>query len=45
VQLRHRRTLTAARAVPALSDAERAALASLATGNNRTTQDDRMGNR
>lgn len=40
VQLRHRRTLAEARAVPALSDAERAALASLATGN-----DDRMGNR
>ena len=45
VQLRHRRTLAEARAVPALSDAERAALASLATGNDRTTQDDRMGNR
>ena len=44
-QLRHRRTLAEARAVPALSDAERAALASLATGNDRTTQDDRMGNR
>ena len=45
VQLRHRRTLAEARAMPALSDAERAALASLATGNDRTTQDDRMGNR
>ncbi len=45
VQLRHRRTLTEARAMPALSDAERTALASLATGNDRTTQDDRMGNR
>lgn len=44
-QLRHRRTLADARAVPALSDAERAALASLATSNDRTTQDDRMGNR
>jgi cytochrome c-type biogenesis protein CcmH len=44
-QLRHRRTLAEARAVPALSDAERTALASLATGNDRATQDDRMGNR
>lgn len=39
-QLRHRRTLAAARSVPALSDAERAALASLAAGN-----EDKMGNR
>ena len=39
-QLRQRRTLAAARSVPALSDTERAALAALAAGD-----EDKMGNR